>query len=93
MSSLSIKVNIGSRSYPLTISRNEEEIVRKAASDINNNIKHLKDNYAVKDMQDLLAMTALQFATKSVGKDNSVEFEKLTEALLKLNEDIKSINI
>ena len=93
MSTLSIKVNIGGRSYPLTISRDEEELIRKAASDINKNIKRLKESYAVKDTQDLLAMTALQFATKSVDEDNSVEFDKLTEAIIKLNEDIKSINI
>ena len=91
MSSLSIKVNIGGRSYPLTISRKEEERIRKAASDINKNIDKLKGNYAVKDVQDLLAMTALQYATKSVGENDSVEYEKLTEAILKLNEEISSI--
>ena len=91
MSSLSIKVNIGGRTYPLTISRDEEEQIRKAAADINKNIDSLKQNYAVKDIQDLLAMTALQYATKSVGENDSVEYEKLTEAIVKLNEDLDSI--
>ncbi len=91
MSSLSIKVNIGGRTYPLTISRDEEEKIRKAAADINKNIDNLKKNYAVKDIQDLLAMTALEYATKSVGENDSVEYEKLTEAILKLNEDLSSI--
>ena len=45
MSELSIKVNIGGRSYPLTIKRNEEEKIRKAASKINENLKELKNNY------------------------------------------------
>jgi len=91
MSSLSIKVNIGGRIYPLTIARNEEEQIRKAAADINKNIDKLKENYAVKDIQDLLAMTALQYADKSVGENDSVEFEKLTEAIIKLNEELNSI--
>ena len=90
MSDLSINVNIGGRSYPLTISRNEEEEIRKAVSEINDNIKELKENYAVKDMQDLLAMTVLQYACKTVKTNNSVEFEKLQNAIVALNEELKS---
>ena len=58
MSELSIKVVIGGRTYPLTIDRSEEEKIRKAVSEIEKNVKDLKNNYAVVDMQDLLAMTA-----------------------------------
>ena len=64
MSKLSIKVIVAGRTYPLTVSEGEEVKVLKAAEDINKAIKLLQDNYAVKDMQDLLAMTALQLATK-----------------------------
>ena len=89
MSSLSIKVNIAGRTYPLTIAREEEEMIRKAAAEINKNIDLLKQSYAVKDNQDLLAMTALQFATKSVEEIDSVEYEKLTEVIIQLNEELK----
>jgi cell division protein ZapA len=68
MSELSIKVIVGGRTYPLTIKREEEEKIRKAVSEIENNIKNLKDNYAVVDMQDLLAMTSLEYATESIRK-------------------------
>jgi cell division protein ZapA len=64
MGKLSIKVVLAGRTYPLTINEGEEEKVRTAVESINRNIKMLQDNYAVKDMQDLLAMTALQLATK-----------------------------
>jgi cell division protein ZapA (FtsZ GTPase activity inhibitor) len=90
MSDLSINVNIGGRTYPLTISRDEEEQIRKAVSEINNNIKDLQNNYAVKDMQDLLAMTVLQYASETVKVNNSVEFEKLENAILALNNELKS---
>lgn len=90
MSDLSINVNIGGRTYPLTISRDEEEQIRKAVSEINNNIKDLKNNYAVKDMQDLLAMTVLQYASETVKVNNSVEFEKLENAILALSNELKS---
>lgn len=64
MSELSIKLVVGGRTYPLTIKREEEEVIRRAAKNINESITKLGENYAVKDMQDLLAMTCLQMATK-----------------------------
>jgi len=64
MGKVSFKVVVAGRTYPLTINEGEEGKIQKAADDINQAIKLLQDNYAVKDMQDLLAMTALQLATK-----------------------------
>lgn len=60
MSSVSIKINIAGRTYPLTIEEGEERAVLNAAELINASIKNLQENYAVKDLQDLLAMSALQ---------------------------------
>lgn len=68
MSKLSLKVVVAGRTYPLTVNESEKERVLKAAEDINKSIQLLQVNYAVKDMQDLLAMTALQLATKSPDK-------------------------
>ena len=65
MSKLSLKVVVAGRTYPLTVNPGEEAKVTKAAEDINRAIKSLQDNYAVKDMQDLLAMTALPLPTRS----------------------------
>lgn len=90
MSELSIKVTIAGRTYPLTIERDEEEKIRKAAVQINENIKHLQENYAVKDMQDLLAMTALQFSTQHVAANNSVEADKLENAVGEVNKKLES---
>ena len=73
MSKLSIKVVVAGRSYPLTVHENEQEKVQRAADEINRSIKALQDNYAVKDMQDLLAMTALQSGTKTGSKVERIE--------------------
>ena len=89
MSELSIKVVIGGRTYPLTINREDEEKIRKSVSEIENNIKNLKENYAVNDMQDLLAMTALEYANDSVTKNNSVEFEKLSKEIIGLRNELE----
>ena len=89
MSELSIKVVIGGRTYPLTINREDEEKLRKSVSEIENNIKNLKENYAVNDMQDLLAMTALEYANDSVTKNNSVEIEKLSKEIINLRNELE----
>lgn len=64
MEKVSLKIVIAGRTYPLTIKGEEESAVREAADKINSNIQKLQGTYAVKDMQDLLAMTALQMAVQ-----------------------------
>lgn len=62
-----IKINVvlGGRTYPLHVNNaKEEEGTRKAAEKINNLILKFEENYAVSDKQDVLAMCALQFASK-----------------------------
>jgi cell division protein ZapA (FtsZ GTPase activity inhibitor) len=87
MGKLSLKVVVAGRTYPLTVNSGEEAKVTKAAEDINKAIKMLQDNYAVKDMQDLLAMTALQLATKSTNTTVSAPVEPdYSEIESKLNE-------
>lgn len=71
MSKVGIKIVVAGRTYPLTVQEGEERKVQKAAEDINRSIKLLQENYAVKDMQDLLAMTALQLATKNGASTNN----------------------
>ena len=66
MGEISIKINIADRVYPLRINMEEEEIVRKAAKLINDRIKELQDNYAVRDKQDLLSMCVLHYATTAL---------------------------
>lgn len=84
MAKLSLKVVVAGRTYPLSIEESEGKRVLKSANDINKAIKLLQDNYAVKDMQDLLAMTALQLASKS---DNTTKSEGVDDSILKGIED------
>jgi cell division protein ZapA (FtsZ GTPase activity inhibitor) len=78
MSEISIKINIGNRTYPLTVQAHEEETIREAAKLVNDHIKTLQENYAVKDMQDLLAMSAIQVASKFVVAKTQAEGSKST---------------
>ena len=81
MGKTSIKVILAGRNYPLTINEGEEKTVQEAVDGINNSIKRLQENYAVKDMQDLLAMTALQLATRS-NKSTPSSGENMNEEIL-----------
>lgn len=94
MGKLSIKVVVGGRTYPLTVNQGEEAKVTKAADDINKAIKMLQDNYAVKDMQDLLAMTALQLASKSPNsnlKSTPEDFSVIENDLDGLSKELDSL--
>lgn len=68
---LKIKLSIADRVYPLNINPDQEEGLRKAAKLIEEMIKKFEQSYAVRDKQDVLAMCALQFATKSLQQDIS----------------------
>lgn len=62
--SLKIKVTIAGRVYPIKVKdAKEEEGMRKAAKKINDLVTDFEKNYAVSDKQDVLAMSALQFAS------------------------------
>lgn len=95
MSKLSLKVVVAGRTYPLTVNPGEESKVTKAAEDINRAIKSLQDNYAVKDMQDLLAMTALQLATRSSQPAGTsaakADYSDIENELEKLSSDLDAL--
>lgn len=90
---LKIKVSIGNRTYPLTIKRADEESVRKAAKTIESMLKDFQRNYAVQDQQDLLAMCALQLATKvEQTQNNAVVVDKgITDRLEALSDQLSNV--
>lgn len=88
MSELSIKVSIAGRVYPLTISAADEEIVRKAARRVDDQIKQLQSVYAVKDRQDLFAMAALQSATLALKATAKPADEALNRQLEQISSEL-----
>ena len=92
MGKLKINVVIAGRTYPLNVSSTqEEEGMRKAAIAINALIKNYEQNYAVSDKQDVLAMCALQFASKL--EISSLDTKEINnEAFDKINELTKMVS-
>jgi cell division protein ZapA (FtsZ GTPase activity inhibitor) len=81
---LKIKISIADRVYPLTIDPRQEEGLRKAAKSIDKLLKQFEKSYAVRDKQDVLAMCALQFASKveQQSLDNQEDDILVTEKLV-----------
>jgi cell division protein ZapA len=93
LSQKSIKITIGGRVYPLTITEKEEQTVLNSAKKIEENINKLQSQYGIKDAQDLLAMTALEFATLLSNKSNdakekNVEIDTILNDLVTKLQDI-----
>jgi cell division protein ZapA len=75
----SLQITIGNRTYPLTVPAEEAEAVRSAARQVNEHLKRFKEQYGVDDPIDLLAMSALQWATQAMGAEKPAPAE-LSEA-------------
>lgn len=58
MEELAIKIKIYNRQYPMKVHPKDEALVRKAAENINNQLKAYEEKFHHIDIQDLLAMVA-----------------------------------
>ena len=88
-----IKLSIADRVYPMTILPEQEEGLRKAAKKIDELLKYYEQSYAVRDKQDVLAMCALQFASKTEQKsiNNNRDITNSQEKLIDLAAQIESV--
>jgi len=85
MSEKSVKVIIAGRTYPLTVDAKEEQSVLDAAKRIEERVAQLEKTYMVKDKQDLLAMTALQFASQYLDNKSKI-LDNQDEVIANLNQ-------
>jgi cell division protein ZapA (FtsZ GTPase activity inhibitor) len=86
---LSIKVNVADRYYPLKIERRDEEKIRKAARLINEKVLQYKQRYLDKDVQDFLAMAALQYVTRIIEMEDKTDISPLEQKLQELSEELE----
>ncbi len=88
---LSIRVNVADRYYPLKVERQDEEKIRRAARLINEKVLQYKQRYTDKDVQDFLAMAALQFVIKLSEEEEKLSNDYLPDALKELTQKIDSV--
>lgn len=85
---LSIRVNVADRYYSLKVERENEERIRKAARLINEKVLQYKQRYTDKDVQDFLAMAALQYVIKLTEEEEKIENDYLPDAIRELIQKI-----
>ena len=91
MAQQEIRINIAGRYYAMYITPEQEEVVRRIGKNIEMTIKEMEDNYATKDKQDALAMTALRLmisAEFNLQKKDR-ELKEVINFLKELEEDNK----
>jgi cell division protein ZapA (FtsZ GTPase activity inhibitor) len=88
---LSIRVNVADRYYPLKVERDDEEKIRRAARLINEKVLQYKQRYTDKDIQDFLAMAALQFVIKLTDEEEKLSNDYLPDALKELTQKIETV--
>jgi cell division protein ZapA (FtsZ GTPase activity inhibitor) len=88
---LSIRVNVADRYYPLKIEREDEEKIRRAARMINEKVLQYKQRYTDKDIQDFLAMAALQYVIKLIDDEEKLVDDYLPDTLKELNHKIDMV--
>ncbi len=88
---LSIRVNVADRYYPLKIGRDEEEKIRKAARLINEKVLQYKQKYVDKDIQDFLAMAALQYVIQLLEVKNKVDDRDVSQNIKEISDRIDAV--
>ena len=86
MAQQEIRINIAGRYYAMYITPEQEEVVRRIGKNIEMTIKEMENNYATKDKQDALAMTALRLMINT-----EFNLQKKDRELKEADEKLKEI--
>ena len=81
-----INLQMAGFSYPLTILREEEEIVREAARQVNVRVNAYREYYSNMPTERILMMTTYQIALESLQQKERNDTEPYTEKLKELTE-------
>jgi len=89
MNSRTIQIQIAGRTYPATVPADQEEFVRKASKQINEQIKTFGAQFPSTDVQDQLALSALDNLSRHLAMVD--EWEKSKQQMDLLISDIEAI--
>lgn len=85
---IKINLQIADSNYPLTISRDDEEMVREAAKQVNIRLNVYREHYRNVTPEKIIAMVAYQFALENLKLSQrndtgpyTAKIEELTEML------------
>ena len=88
---LTITLNIAGRPCVLTIEREEEEEIRKAAQLINSKIAKYREKYSTADRVEFQAVTALKFKVKMLKAERRNEVEQVLDEVKKISSRLDEV--
>ena len=83
---LTIQLNIGSRIFPITIKRKDEEIYREASKLINDKLQKYISRFTDQEKEDYVTMVALDIAISLIKEKNFDD--QLQEVVSELNKHL-----
>ena len=86
---LIIKLMIGNQMYPISVKREQEEIFRKAAKDINEKLQRYQTTYPNQGYEKYMSIALLDFAVKVLQLENSNETAPYNLSLEQLTKEIE----
>lgn len=93
MDTLSIKIKIGDRDYPMKVRVEDEARIRRAGKLINDRLKRYREEFGLDDRQDLLAMVAFDcmVETMELSEMSSEDSDKITSTIQQINDSLSSV--
>lgn len=93
MGDISISVAIADRHYPLIVNESEAEVIKSAVNLLNEKLKEYSEKYHYNDMQDLMAMVALEIAAGALkGKEDNSKVVLVKEKLETLTRMVTEVS-
>lgn len=86
---LVIRLMIGNQVYPISVKREQEEIFRKAAKDINEKLQRYQSTYPNQGYEKYMSIALLDFAVKVLQIENNNETEPYNRSLQQLTAEIE----
>ncbi|NCC09134.1 MAG: cell division protein ZapA [Bacteroidia bacterium] len=83
---IKINLKIGDANYPLTIKREEEEIIREAAKQVDMRLNRYRERYPNVVPERIMAMVAYQFSLEKLQLANRNDTRPYTSKLKELTE-------
>jgi len=93
MDTLSIRLKIGDREYPMKVKTEDEAKIRHAGKLINEKIKRYREEFGLDDKQDLLAMVAFDCMIESMEQDkiNAEDSELVRSKVTQIHKQLSSL--
>jgi cell division protein ZapA (FtsZ GTPase activity inhibitor) len=93
METLSIRLKIGDREYPMKVKTEDEAKIRQAGKLINDKIKRYREEFGLDDRQDLLAMVAFDCMVESmdVNAVNNEDTDLINSKIIQINQYLGSL--